>query len=263
MHVRREKTVRYVLLGLFFLFPLLSLLQLRDGDEAWREIARRARPSVVGIVADPEGPEGVVPPCGSAVLVAGSPVRAVVAGAAGPGLRSRAGDSGWLDWRPVYTDPLGRFTLLEAPGEVPGAQAVAPARAALASAGLAPVDPAAVGELVSGETGAVPAVLVGPSTANRDTLWVGELAPRVDPSGRTIYRGQRLRALRPAGGLAAAEADAGGAVRIDPALVGAPFVTREGVVLAIYLGEQDGGIVALPMGAVRDALGALDRHAAR
>ena len=45
--MQTSKFIRFLGLALFFLFPLLSVVQLRDTDGPWRQVAQQIRPSVV------------------------------------------------------------------------------------------------------------------------------------------------------------------------------------------------------------------------
>jgi hypothetical protein len=253
--VRREKLAGSIGLGLFFLFPLVSLLQLRDPDDAWRQVAGRTRPSVIAL-GDAASPGR---PVASAVVISDQPLRVVVAGCLpSPGFRSDTA-AGIVTWRPVYTDAAGAFTILT--GEALPAGSVSAHPAALETrpvnkAALVPIDPASVGDLEVPEEGAesVAAVLVAPARLEAPIL-VGELRATRGPDGRPTYRGSRLRVVRGADGVASAEADAAPAV--DPALQGAPFVSRNGVVLALYAGERDGVEQAVPMALVREAMARL------
>jgi hypothetical protein len=90
-------------------------------------------------------------------------------------------------------------------------------------------------------------------------LWLGELTAELRADGRPTFRAAALRPLRAETIAHAAEAAPG----FDPALRGAPFVTRDGVVLALCSGAGDGIVRAVPMAAVREAVALLDRRAAQ
>ena len=136
-------------------------------------------------------------------------------------------------------------------------------------ASVVPLDPATFGDL--GPAGQAPdvvdAVLVGPAGL-ATPLWIGELRFERSRDRRPAYAGQNLRALHDSldtRGVAAAdsEIERGHRLPIDPVLRGAPFVTLEGVVLGLYVGDRDGRPHAVPMALVREALAGLDRRAAR
>jgi len=240
--VRREKTVGLVGLCLVFMFPLLCLLQLGDADQSWREVAAHTRPSVVRVEASD------LPNTMSAVVVERAPLRIAIAGEVDVATLRTIQDGGTIEWRACYRDPLGEFTLLEATRPF-----------AAASTSPTPVDPAAIGDVASlpGDETAVVAVLVAPTGAAEVPMWVGKLLPDRE-NGRPYFRSEALRPLRGDGAEAASSPPT-----LDPMLRGAPFVTRDGVVLALYAGTRDGKAEAVPMALVREAVTILDRHAAR
>jgi hypothetical protein len=256
--MRNERILGAVGLGVCCLFPLVSLLQLRDTDDGWRTVAHRASASVV-VLHDREG--GV--PTGCAVVLRAAPARAVMAGTPkGAALRSST-PKGSVAWRPRWVDPLGQFTLLEAEAAVsePTSSASSPPTNANLL-GLVPLEPAALHDIANTEESSEPvaAVLVPPSKLPEATLWVGELQVAASEE-RALYCGEGLRAVRDPDGLADVANDAPTA--INPVLRGAPFVTRDGLVLALYLGERQGTTSAVPMALVRAAATALDRQTAR
>jgi hypothetical protein len=243
--VAREKVFGFVGLGLFCLFPLVGVFQLGDADDTWRQVAARTRPSVLQIGA------GATPPV-SAVVVGTSPLRVAVAGnITDPALTSQV-DGGTVEWQPCYNDPQGEFTVLQAAAAIRPTVHAGPA-----------VDPAAIGDVavLPEDQSAVSAVLVAPASLPEVSMWVGVLTPERAPDGRPSFHGNALRPLRN-DALASAEAETV-APLVDPALCGAPFVTRDGVVLALYAGIRDGRVHAVPMALVRDAVATLDRRAAR
>jgi hypothetical protein len=205
-------------------------------------------------------------PVGCAVVLDTSPLRAVVAGRVPEVPLCSTGSARAVDWRPVYADPSGEFTILEGHGK-----AVASAAAAgrpTSAAGLVPLDPATLGDLGTADetTQSVDAVLVTPTALEALPMWVGEL--RVERGvGRPAYAGARLRPIRVVASGEGAEADADSDAQrsavIHPLLRGAPFVTAEGVVLGLYVGERGGKPRAVPMALVREALAALDRRTER
>jgi len=247
--VRREKALGFIGLGLCFLFPLISVLQVSDVDGAWRQVVANTQPSVVRIT----GVDGAVAAV-SGVVVQHAPLRVAIAGRSESTQLRTASGAGWLDWQPVYVDPHGDFTILEA-------------RMATAAASSEPaptaVDPSVIGDMTTTpeDDRGVVAVLVAPSAAPQMPMWVGKLTAQRGADGRASYQGDGLRPLR-ADVVGTADAEAA-APPVDPALCGAPFVTRDGVVLALYAGRTADGIRAVPMGLVRDAVTGLDRHAQR
>ena len=262
--MRKEKLAGYVGLGLFSLFPLLGAFQADPTDAGWQEAASRARRSVLAVQMRPDSTNSSRT-VGCAVLLSGAPLRAVVAGTLPerPLCTGQAEDR--IDWRAAYSDPQGEFTILEGPGAT--RLAASPAGASFL-AGMVPLDPATVGDLgpVGESMQTVDAVLVSPADL-ATPLWIGELRYERSAAGRPVYAGERMRPLRDAGDTATVNtgSDVGTSSRftIDPALRGAPFVTREGVVLGLYVGQREGRPRAVPMALVREALAGLDRRAAR
>src|SRR5262245_62419046 len=106
MRMRSDHLVRYGGLALVLLFPLVSLLQLRETEHPWQEAARRARPAVIGLYRSTAGGDELVA-CG--VVAQSSPPRVVVPGRIGGALRSRRGRSG-VEWRGLWTAPQGAFS---------------------------------------------------------------------------------------------------------------------------------------------------------
>lgn len=243
----REKTFGFVGLGLFCLFPLVSVLQLGDADDTWRQVAARARPSVVQVQHESGGAAT------SGVVVGTEPLRVAVAGRVDAAGLQTLTDGGAVAWQLCFTDPQGEFTVLQA------APALAASQAHVATA----VDPASISDvaLLPEDQTPVSAVLVAPAARPDLAMWVGVLTPERSPDGRPSFHGKGLRRLRN-DALATAEAEAA-VPPLDPMLRGAPFVARDGVVLALYGGMRDGRVHAVPMALVRDAVATLDRHAAR
>jgi hypothetical protein len=260
--VRGEKRLGAVGLGLFFLFPLVGLFQLGDADEAWRQVAKRARSSVLSVhqMGSREGEASTATAC--VVVLADAPLRAVIAGTSQTsGLRSPT-RVGWIAWKPIYSDPRGSFTLLEASEPLPAAtpRAAGFAPASPRASGVVPLATSSMAEVRAADEDPqpVPAVLVSPAPLDELPLWVGVLESDHDSAGRAIYRGTRLRELAALGDQAGT-AHASSA-NIHPALLGAPFVTREGVVVALYIGNEAGTPRAVPMGLVRQALASLGQR---
>jgi hypothetical protein len=257
--VRGEKIFGYVGLGLFFLFPLVSLLQLRDTDDTWRRVAERVRPAVLSLhVRSGDGASSVAAePIASAVLLDGEPLRIAISGAPPRQPVASPSAAGWIEWRTVHVDAHGEFSILEA-ADARALLAARPGRASAAPQGTlraeavpcAPDEPEAV----------VTAALVAPAELAASPVWVGELMPGAGRGGRRAYRTEALRAL--ALGELPGAAHAAGA-GLDPVLCGAPFVDRDGRIVALCAGARGDGVVAIPIAPVRDALLLLERQAAR
>jgi hypothetical protein len=245
--VRAEKVFGFVGLGLFFLFPLVGLLQMSDGEATWRAVAARTADSVVRV----ETAAGA-PVCG--VVVARDPVRIVVAGAH-PAVQTHRGGVA-SQWRAVHVDAASEFTILAAAGANPIGGAIA-------------VDPARIGDLEALGDPGIETALVGPATeGGTAVVWLGELSVEHHVDRRPSFRAAALRPLRgdaalAATGAAAAASATTAAGGFDPALRGAPFVTRDGVVLALCAGQGEAGVRAVPMAHVREALSLLNRRADR
>lgn len=259
--MRAEKVVRSLGLALFFLFPLLSVFQLRDTDGAWREAAQEARPSILGLHRVPSAQTAfdAGPAVGCGIVVQNSPLEIVVSSRlSGVPLASPTPD-GWIRWTPRYTDPHGEFTLLQA--DVGGLGGAARRATRAAPAGALPT-----ADLVLDPDGAVPghvtAALVGPSEFSAQPLWVGVLTSGPTPSGRPGYFSGLLRPIRDLSALATTDAYAEPAPKIDPVLRGAPFVDESGAVVAIYVGQSARGAEALPIEVVAQTLVLLQLQAA-
>jgi hypothetical protein len=227
--VRLEKVFGFIGLGLFFLFPLVGLLQMGDADATWRAVAARTAASVWRVEAGGAAASGVV--------VDRDPLRLAVAGTL-PEAETRVSGAR-LRWLAAYIDPSGEFTILSPTSVV-------------SSASVTAIDPAVIGDLDAEIESGVEAVLVG---AADSPLWVGELRVTRQPGGRRSFRALALRPLR------AGVDSTGTAPSFDPTLRGAPFVTRDGVVLALCAGTGDAGVFAVPMARVREAVALLDRSA--
>lgn len=237
--MRLEKAFGFAGLGAFFLFPLVGLLQMSDSESTWRAVAARTAPSVWPV----ETPAGGPSTCG--VVVTRDPLRLAVAGAHAQAVSRLSG--GTVHWRAAHVDPGAQFTILVATGVRPVADGIA-------------IDPAVIGDLDAlGEPG-IETILVGPLDAGGALVsWLGELSVERRADGRPSFRAAALRPMHADSGALAATA----APSFDPALCGAPFVTRDGVVLALCAGIGDGVVRAVPMALVREAVSLLDRRAAR
>jgi len=240
--VRGERLFGYVGLGLFGLFPLVSVLQLRDPDAVWRNAAERSRNSVVALYTSPRDGAAARPEaCG--VVIQGEPLRIVTSADVGDDLASPF-LSGWIGWRRVHTDPEGRFALLEAVAPLAGAGVV----------GVAIKAPTPIPRASAATLQRVDAALVPPEVLAQLPLWVGTLRPEAQPP---TYRATGLRTVAARGSATAAP------VEIDAMLLGAPFVSREGAVVAVLANRAASGPGAVPIEAITAALQALERHAER
>ena len=249
-----EKLVRFSGLLLFFLFPLLSILQLRDSDAPWRAVADDVREAILPIVAgDASDPGGVVA-CG--LVVQSAPLRVVVAHP----LESHIGSyvqGAWVAWTPIYTDSRAGFSILQAAGEMDaetvGAGAHAHASVARARFQL---------DEESRQHDGIQVALVGPVELSAEPIWVGVLSSMPGLGGRALYHADLLRAVSTAGALPTSLANAEEFPEIDARLRGAPFVNARGDVVALYVGRSADGIVGLPIETVCGALGMLHLQAA-
>jgi len=263
--VRKEKAAGYIGLALFSLFPLLGAFQVRDPAEGWRAVASRTRPSILSVQPRGRG-AGVASPTGCAVVLSMKPARVVVSGVVSEAGLCTVQDGQEMDWRPAYVDPSHDFTILESEGSL--RVAGSPQHDIYWAAGIVPIDPATVGDLESeGRAGEpVNALLVAPAWLEPSPLWIGALRLQRAADGRLCYAGSRLHALPDASERSPGDggAEAGAALPgVDPVLRGAPFVTMQGVVLGLYVGDLDGHPRAVPMALVREAVSGLDRRAAR
>jgi hypothetical protein len=247
MRMRSDHLVRYGGLALVLLFPLVSLLQLRDTERPWQEAARRARPAVIGLYRSAAAGDELVA-CG--VVAQSSPPRVVVPGRIGGALRSRNG-SGWVEWRLLCTDLQGEFSILEAAR----ASGSLEAAAALPAAARLRADP---GGALSQD---VEAALVPPEELANQPLWVGVLRARPSVSGRPSYFSSYLEPITSVS--LSGDALAAAPESIDPMLRGAPFVDQNGTVIALYLDAGAAGIRALPIEVVLQTLAVMQLQAAK
>ena len=250
--MRAERVVRYGGLGLVLLFPLLSVLQLRDTDRPWEETARRARPSVLGLHRPVDGGLEFAS-CGVVIQV--DPARLVVPGSVGSPLVSQHG-AARLEWRPLYTDVHGEFTVFEVNPTTARAAASLVATAALAAAKLV-LDPN--GAL----THDVEAALVAPKEWAEEPLWVGVLSVAPGKSGRLGYYSTFLTPVSSKHQWPTSAAFAAVEPQIDAKLLGAPFVDARGTVVAIFLDRGAHGVHALPLEVVAQALALVHLQAAK
>ncbi len=252
--MRAERAVRFGGLALVLLFPLLSVLQLRDADKPWRDAARRARGSVLGFIPS-EPREATWSSCGVVLQV--EPARVVVPGRVTGSLTSLHGTSR-LDWEPLYTDVHGEFTVLGATHGTTGrtdsildpADVLSPAKLALDPRGVLTED--------------IEAALVAPRELAEQPLWVGVLSIGSSKSGRLGYFSSFLTPLSGENPLIANVAMAAATEpQIDPKLRGAPFVDANGNTVAMFLDRDERGVHALPLEIVVQALAILHLQAAR
>ena len=261
--MRAERVFGYVGLGFFFLFPLVSLLQLRDSDDAWRQAAHRARPSVLTLHSAAEVGSAVSPgPVACGVVLCRDPLRVAVVESPGGRRLESVTAAGRIVWDTVLEDLKGGFAILQArePGASPDLGAIATAAGAASASARAQMLAAATDALQAGDdsTEGVTAALVPPSELAPMPIWVGVLTP--GPSaGRRAYTASVLRPVLDPGAISAA--NAADSTHIDPVLAGAPFVDRRGAVVALYAGRGVRGPEAIPIAAVREAMHALERRA--
>ncbi len=246
-----ERIVRLCGLSVVLLFPLLSLLQLRDPERPWREAARRTRPSVLALYQQDElGAPLQLASCG--LLIGSHPGRVVVPGSVVTPVLSLHGSERFM-WTPFYTDVHGEFTLLEARGPAGAAE---PEAAFLVPSKLS-MDPS------TGVLPEVEAALVAPAALADEPLWVGVLHPEAGLEGRPGYVGAFLTPLSSTASFPAGEAWAGTRRDIDPALRGAPFVDATGKIVALLLERGPRGVRALPVAVLAPTLAFLQLQAAK
>jgi hypothetical protein len=234
---------------LFFLFPLLSIVQLRDTDGPWRKVAQDIRPSVVTLVPD----DGSATTCG--VIIQSRPLRVATVGVWSMGGISSVIDGARVRWSPIMVDADKQFTILQAAsdmrGETEGASllvhSVEPAKLDLGGAGEEPED--------------VKAALVGPGDLSVESLWVGVLRIGESPAEATLYRAHLLRHVSEVASVATTAAWAEG--QIDARLRGAPFVDERGQVVALFLSRDAHRVRALPIESVSRSLVFLHLQAAQ
>ena len=259
--MRAEKVFGYVGLGFFFLFPLVSLLQLRDNDDAWRQVASRVRPSVLSLhPVSAAGSTQETAPIASGILLGRDPLRVAVAGRPSSERLASPTSGGWVQWQTVYEDPQGDFAILQAAADhaalaaPPGQAALAPARVSQSAAAPVPAEDPREG---------IPAALVAPEHLRSMPIWVGVLTPLDGADGRRAYNTELLRPVQNADILSSAHAATDPQPDLDPVLRGAPFVGRDGSVVALYIGARDGRSQAVPIAPIRAALEDLERRAER
>jgi hypothetical protein len=244
--------VRFGGLALVLLFPLLSVLQLRDNDGPWRETARRVQPSVLGlrrVTAAGGSPEFAT--CGVVIQV--RPARVVVPGRVDETLRSEH-NGVQIEWQPLHTDVHGEFTVLQV--DMPVAADRPDASTLLAPAKLA-IDPRGT---LSND---IEVALVGPKELAEQPLWVGVLSVGAGRNGRLGYFSSFLTPISASTALVANAAVAASQSQIDPKLAGAPFVDASGTVVAILLDRGTRGVHALPLEVVAQALALLQLQVAQ
>ncbi len=252
--MRAERAVRFGGLALVLLFPLLSVLQLHDADKPWRDAARRARASVLGFV--PGEPGGASwSSCGVVLQVA--PARVVVPGRVTGSLISLHGTSR-LEWRPLYTDVHGEFTIVEAMRDTTSQTASVMDPSTLLSPAKLALDPRGV------LTEDIEAALVAPRELAEQPLWVGVLSIGSSKAGRLGYFSSFLTPLSGENPFIANTAMASATEpQIDPKLRGAPFVDADGNVVAMLLDRGERGVHALPLEIVVQSLAILHLQAAQ
>jgi len=232
--LQTSRFVRALALVLFFLFPLLSIVQLRDTDAPWRQVATGIRPSVVTLVSD----DGLLTMCG--VVIQSRPLRVATVGQLPAGMSSLV-DGEKIIWSAVLVDTEKQFTILQAEtdlhGETAGASSlvhsIPAARLDLEGAGDLPTD--------------VKAALVGARDLQAESLWVGVLRTGESPEDTALYRAHLLRHVSEVASVATSAAWAEEEQKIDSSLRGAPFVDEDGQVVALYLDRQAHRVRALPI----------------
>jgi hypothetical protein len=242
--LQTSRVIRIVALALFCLFPLLSVVQLRDSDAPWRRVAEGVQPAVV-VLHGEDGSER-----GCALVIQKRPLRAVTVGVPPEGVHTTT-TSGNIAWRRTLVDDTGQFTILEARSNDASADDL-PAVAALLDV-----------EGTALRTGSVKAALVGPRQFDGESLWVGVLRPAATPAGQPLYRAGLMRRVRTAKSWVAGDAWAVGDERIDHRLRGAPFVDGSGHVVGLYHTHQGHQEDVLPIHVVCRSLVFLHLQAAQ
>jgi hypothetical protein len=253
--MRAERLFRFGGLALVLLFPLLSVLQLGDGNDPWHEAAERVRPSVLGLHrTDDAGGHFLA----YGLVVEASPPRVVVPGRLdGVPLRSRHAP-GWMRWRVLLMDVEGEFTVLQADGFQPDTDSSAPTDLADLVA-AASVNPDPHGQPVP----EVEVALVAPSERPDQPLWVGVLTAETSPTGRSTYTSSFLHPLEDSAALSTSSAHAASEVEVDSSLRGVPFVDAAGNAVAIFVGRDARGMHALALETVVQSLVMLHLQAAK
>lgn len=249
--LQTSRLVKALALVLFFLFPLLSIVQLRDTDAPWRQVAQSIRPSVVTLMRS----DGVSATC--ALVIQSRPLRIATVGALPAGGVSSIIQGEKVTWSPILVDQDKQFTILQADsdlhGETEGASslvhAVPAARLDLQGAGQPRED--------------VKAALVGPLELQVESLWVGILRSSEPTSEKVLYRAHLLRHVSEMAGVATSSAWAEETGQIDPSLRGAPFVDEHGQVVALYLDRDAHRVRALPIEFISRSLVFLHLQAAQ
>ena len=234
--MQTSKFIRFLGLALFFLFPLLSVVQLRDTDGPWRQVAQQIRPSVVTL-QQADG-TGVL---GCALIIQGSPLRVVTVGAPRNEKVISYVEGERVEWSPLLVDVEEQFTILQATSDLQGE--TAGAGSLLYSASTTVLDLEGAGHVPEG----VKAVLVGPRSLDEDALWLGVLRSASSPSGRPHYTGSLMRPVTEVAGIATTDAWAEDAAEIASVLHGAPFVDADGRVVGLYLGRDGHRVRVLPI----------------
>lgn len=240
--MRADRLLRFSGLVLVLLFPLLSVLQLRDNDRPWREAARQVQPSVLALYRTLGAPSELeFVSCG--LILQATPARIVVPGTVVSVLVSLHQGSE-VHWRPLLADAQGQFTVFEADrnGSAPEALETvrSPARLLLDPAGNPPSD--------------VEVALVPPQELGEEPLWVGVLSVGPAQNGRLGYFTNFLTPISAHGPAATAAAVAAEAAPVNSQLRGAPFVAADGTVVALLLDRGARGVRALPLEVVAQTM---------
>ena len=249
--LQTSRLIRALALVLFFLFPLLSIVQLRDTDGPWRRIAQTVRPSVITLMQE----DGAASRCG--VVIQSRPLRIATAGTASTSGLSSVIEGEKVSWSTILVDEDKKFTILQAHtdlhGETEGASSlvhsIPAARLDLEGAGRLPED--------------VKAALIGPRDLQVESLWVGVLRTPEPSAENALYRAHLLRHVPEVASVATSAAWAEEAGQIDARLQGAPFVDDQGHVVALYLDRDAHRARAVPIEFISRSLVFLHLQAAQ
>lgn len=234
--MQTSQFIRYFALTLVFLFPLLSVVQLRDTDGPWRQVAREIRPSVITL--EHASGAGVL---GCGLIIQSSPLRVVTVGDLHSYKLVSMVHGERVEWSPVLVERDEQFTILQATSDSQGETDGASSLVHTATATV--LDLAGEGILPDG----VKAVLVGPRSLDSEALWVGLLRPTKSHSGHPQYLGSLMRRVSEVASIATNDAWAGDAGEISSTLHGAPFVDANGKVVGLYLGREGHRVRVLPI----------------
>ena len=248
--LQTSRVVRACVLVLIFLFPLLSLVQLRDTDDPWRLVAQDIRPSVVTLVRE----DGAGTLCGVVIQI--HPLRVATVGTLAAGGIHSVIEGDKVRWSPILVDDEKQFTILQADPDQRGESEGASSFPFIQAARL---DLAGTGELRED----VKAALVGPDDLSIPSLWVGVLRAPDSMTDSAMYKAHLLRQIPEVAGVATSAAWAEVDGEIDPRLRGAPFVDEQGRVVALYLDRDLRRVRAIPIEFISRSLVFLHLQAAQ